>query len=730
MLPYAKRFVLPLICSCVALVVANNAYATLGDIVAQYTFPASALVMSPTRPQMYATIPSQNSIAIINTNTLAVEDTVFVGSGPSNLAFSPDGSKAYIANGTSNFVVVFNTQTRTVVNSFLLSEQPQDLVFGTLNRLWVLGQTQIFQINATTGASTGPSINAGGPLQISPDRNTIYCSDSFYYYKYDVSGTTPVLLLQTPGGGCICTGNGGCVCGPGVGSGADLTLSHNGNFICSIGEQCDQIPKFRTSDFAIVGSFNTGSCPSEVTFSPDDQVMYSVHTQGQIDVFNANTFLSTGTISASGQASELTVDSTGRYLFAGYTDSSTGFTGTRVFDTGREPYAPTATTNPATYVTSFSASLNGSVNPRGLATAVHFQYGTTTSYGHATPVQIHNGNTAQTVRANISGLAASTTYHFRVVAISSEGTSYGTDKTFTTLTPTGPPAVITYPATAIASFSATLNGSLDPHGLTTTVYFQYGATTSYGSTTVARTQVGSTFRNISADISGLLASRVYHFRIVATNSAGTTFGSDKTFTTLSATGPPVVATNPASYVASFSANLNGSVDPHGLTTTVYFQYGTTISYGLTSAMQTQTGNTYRNIAAGIAGLTVSTTYHFRIVATNSAGTTYGDDWTFTTLSASGPPVVITNPATNVARSSATLNGVLDPHGLTTSVHFQYGTTTSYGSTTPSQMKIGNNYQSSNANISSLSASTTYHFRIVAMNNAGTTYGADRTFTTP
>ena len=53
---------------------------------------------------MYATIPSQNSVAIINTNTLAIEDTVFVRSGPAKLAFLPDGSKAYIANSTSSFV--------------------------------------------------------------------------------------------------------------------------------------------------------------------------------------------------------------------------------------------------------------------------------------------------------------------------------------------------------------------------------------------------------------------------------------------------------------------------------------------------------------------------------------------------------------------------------------------------------------------------------------------------
>jgi hypothetical protein len=83
-------------------------------------------------------------------------------------------------------------------------------------------------------------------------------------------------------------------------------------------------------------------------------------------------------------------------------------------------------------------------------------------------------------------------------------------------------------------------------------------------------------------------------------------------------------------VTSSSAILNGSLDPHGLTTNVYFQYGTTTGYGHNTPMQSQTGNTFRNIAANISGLTAPTTYHFRIVATNGNGTTRGSDRTFTT----------------------------------------------------------------------------------------------------
>src|SRR5206468_1458838 len=161
-----------------------------------------------------------------------------------------------------------------------------------------------------------------------------------------------------------------------------------------------------------------------------------------------------------------------------------------------------------------------------------------------------------------------TRYHYRIVGTNVLGTVYGSDQTFATVTSTGPPVAATAPATSVASSSATLNGSVYPHGLTTTVYFQYGTTTSYGLTTPVETKMGNRYQDVTANINGLTASITYHYRFVATNSFGTTYGSDRTFTALTPTGRPVVTTDPASLIASFSARLNGSLDPHGLTATV------------------------------------------------------------------------------------------------------------------------------------------------------------------
>ena len=146
---------------------------------------------------------------------------------------------------------------------------------------------------------------------------------------------------------------------------------------------------------------------------------------------------------------------------------------------------------------------------------------------------------------------------------------------------------------------------------------------------------------------------------------------------------------------------------------------------------------YQNLNVGdvlsqsIAGLIPSTTYYYRARAYDASGTSGNSNVeSVTTLPPTGFPIVITNPATLITGHSATLNGTVDPHASSTTVYFQYGTTTSYGSRTPDQIKTGNTYQNVAANISGLTAHTTYHFRIVGTNTVGTRYGTDKTFITP
>ena len=200
------------------------------------------------------------------------------------------------------------------------------------------------------------------------------------------------------------------------------------------------------------------------------------------------------------------------------------------------------------------------------------------------------------------------------------------------------PVVATSNATSIASTSATLRGSVNPKGLSTIYYFDYGLSTAYGSkTTPASAGSGTTEQTVSQSVSGLTAANTYHFRIVASNSAGVSYGVDRTFTTTSGGSPqpPEVTTDSASSVQTTSASLNGSVNARGLYTTYWFQYGLTAAYGSTTASSSAGTNSYAvTVSSPISGLTSDTLYHCRIVASNSAGVAYGSDRSFITKEAS------------------------------------------------------------------------------------------------
>jgi hypothetical protein len=107
-----------------------------------------------------------------------------------------------------------------------------------------------------------------------------------------------------------------------------------------------------------------------------------------------------------------------------------------------------------------------------------------------------------------------------------------------TITKQPTPTVTTGSATSVTSSSATLNGTINPNGLSTTYYFEYGTTTSYGSTT-SETDAGSGTDDVSvsADLTGLSEGMTYHFRLVATNSGGTSYGDDATFTSTTTPAP-------------------------------------------------------------------------------------------------------------------------------------------------------------------------------------------------
>src|SRR5689334_6886002 len=136
------------------------------------------------------------------------------------------------------------------------------------------------------------------------------------------------------------------------------------------------------------------------------------------------------------------------------------FVAALVFTGAAAAAAPTAVTGPVTAFSETSATVGGTVNPNGLATTWHVEYGRSTSYGSQTDaVGAGSGTAAANVSTTITGLTPGTTYHYRFVAVNASGTTNGADGTFTTAGSAAPVAV-TAPATNLAASAATLNGAV------------------------------------------------------------------------------------------------------------------------------------------------------------------------------------------------------------------------------------------------------------------------------
>jgi len=293
------------------------------------------------------------------------------------------------------------------------------------------------------------------------------------------------------------------------------------------------------------------------------------------------------------------------------------------------------------------------------------------------------------------------------------------------------PLIYTQQATNISVIGATLNGIVNANSLKTSVIFEYGTTTNYGATIIAsqNSVSGTTNVSVNASLNGLLPGTTYHFRVKTENAKGIVYGNDMVFTTSGAL--PYVTVLAASKITPVSAQLNGVVNANFLSTTVTFEWGLTTSYGnsLISSQSPVTGNTNVEISTSIIDLTPGTTYHFRVKTENAKGIVYGNDMVFTTSGAL--PSVTVLEASKITPVSAQLNGVVNANNLPTSVTFEYGLTTDYGSSVIAvqDQVTGDSDCSINANINGLTLGTVYHFRVKSVNSMGTNYSSDMTLTT-
>lgn len=304
------------------------------------------------------------------------------------------------------------------------------------------------------------------------------------------------------------------------------------------------------------------------------------------------------------------------------------------------------------------------------------------------------------------------------------------------------PTVITSPTIAPWSSTAVVTGTVNPNGAMTSYWFEYGLQPN--STSRTNTQIiGSGYSAIPtpAYITGLNASTKYFFRLVAENSLGKVIGTQYAFQTTLASPPqgtvPTTQSIAASGITRATANLNGRINTNGTQTTYWFEYGLDTSFGSVTAFQPiGSGTLDQNVSVSISNLKPQTKYYFRLNAQNQFGTINGSILNFTTQ---GPaeiiaPTVDTKPATGIQPKTATLNGSINPNGAATEYWFEYSTDSLIGSiigTVTATKMINSNSALVNVNtqITGLSSSTRYYFRLVGRNSQGTVRGDVENFTT-
>jgi uncharacterized repeat protein (TIGR01451 family) len=205
----------------------------------------------------------------------------------------------------------------------------------------------------------------------------------------------------------------------------------------------------------------------------------------------------------------------------------------------RLPVTPAATTMTAQSVGRRVAKFRGIVDAHRWPGTYRWEYSTDPAFGTSSSTAstaFAAGATNSSVSLRVDGLEPSTTYHARLVVANDHGSSTASAVTFTTVD-TAAPYVSTSDATDVGSAGATLNGVVNPNGLTTTYRFSYGTSFPPTTDTAERVLTGDASEPVSAALTGLAANRTYSYRLTATNSAGTTQVSG-TFATAAAPAPP------------------------------------------------------------------------------------------------------------------------------------------------------------------------------------------------
>lgn len=355
---------------------------------------------------------------------------------------------------------------------------------------------------------------------------------------------------------------------------------------------------------------------------------------------------------------------------------------------------------------------------------------------------------ATAVEADLEGLAAGTTYHFRLAISNGGGGDSEEGSDFTTLAVDPPTVLGVDDATNVRYTQADLSGEVErPAGadpaFDVNCRFEYVAADQFlasgfqsaGQTPCAENPLTSAGANaVTAHLEGLSVGTTYYYRLVAENAGGKdVVRATNTFTTL-VPDAPEVSIFPVDEIGTHTAHFSGKINPGdtdpGFAVNWHFECSPACP-GLEGTIPADEAD--HPISVEATGLKANTLYEVTLVATNAAKTAEAGPVAFTTDMAE--PMATTFPAFALAGGTqALVGGTVDAENAPTTYWIEYGPTSSYGSSIPvgkdGEAGSGDDPTFFQQKLSGLAPGAEYHFRLVASNGAGSVAGNDETFVTP
>lgn len=486
------------------------------------------------------------------------------------------------------------------------------------------------------------------------------------------------------------------------------------------------------------GAFKPAATQGNIlTFGGPEKLLY-VGDEGRVQEFESNgkwvRNISLTSIASAGQVRALAVEEGTGDVYLIYKDSAgTGGNGIRVFNNPALPAEPQQVAE---------VDAGGSANTFALDSFGRLAVVETEPARHGVLLEASSGKKLGEFEpaTTLGGMGTTS-----ALAFNSAGALYGADNGHQAIdmyVPAPVATLVTGSTTSLTATGVTLDGEINPENVNgTRAWFQYGTSLTFGSNTaIEDIATGSVFVPLAAKLENLRPNQKYYYRVAAQDETVPAPEPPLVGDTLSFDTPPlppaIEAAPQTPFVHSESAVLSGSLNPENAVTRYHFEYGPCTP--LSSCASTTTdfeSSVYSQVGVTqeIVGLSPSTTYHDRLVATNEhKETTEGPEGAFTT----GPGVVVeaaTGPASAIAATSAVVSGTVNPDGQPASYTFELGvyngSSTRYGTVLSGPAGEGTTPVSEQLALSGLQPGTTYAYLIKVESGYGSAAGAPLTFTT-